>query len=450
MASVYNVYQTSSLGMMENSNTNNDNAASNKVSVDANGRYVANPSHFGQISNGYAATNAGNYYPSQASSYSYQPAAGTVDYSFTYNNAAAYYGQQSLQQQHQVQQPQVNGGVASVLDYDLDVMSKFTTYLAFRLFDRKDTNNTQFINSLKTVLSSVRLPLSSLILSNYFLLERFELDSSLFQSHSNNLEKIYESVVISLILANKANDDNTFTNKSWSCATGLSIQIINKTEVEWLVMMGYHLHNTKMERYDELMLQFEKYTTSIKTHEMEQLRLMEAKAQQLQAQAQAVQQSISPTSYYDQRSSIPVGNYGQSYGYSNARESHHKQSSLSIGNGYSRENYYSHRKNYSIDQSSTIPVSVSSQYYGQPPQTVPTSVSSSASTTSPYYNSYCLKSGSYQIDAYCSCSYCLASSSNAASTYSATNVYASTGAHATGSGLNWRQHYYTNANNISC
>ncbi|KAH3682363.1 hypothetical protein WICPIJ_006677 [Wickerhamomyces pijperi] len=403
MASVYNTYQNSSLGMMETSNPNHNYYQGQQ----ARGYPYHNQNAAVNMSYGYAYNNGGAAVAAAAAA---APAAAPV-----------YYGQPQAQAQAQQQpaaEPQVTGGVSSVLDYDLDIMSKFTTYLAFRLFDRKDTGNTQFVASLKSVLSSVRLPLSSLILSNYFLLEKFELDSTLFQAHGNELEKIYEFIVISLILANKANDDNTFTNKSWSCATGLPIQAINKTEVQWLGAMGYRLHNTKMERYNELMLQFEKYTTSVKNHEMEQMALMEAKARQLQAQAQSVQHSINPVYY-------------RPYAYSNTRESQPKNGSLSIGNGYSRENFYSHRKNYSIDQST-----VGSQYYGQ--AQTPSSSSNAASTTtaSPYYNSYCLKSGSYQVDAYCSCSYCLAGSSS--------NAYSNGG-----SNMNWRQHYYNNKD-VSC
>ncbi|ONH66038.1 Meiotically up-regulated gene 80 protein [Cyberlindnera fabianii] len=113
----------------------------------------------------------------------------------------------------------VTGGVTSVLDYDLSIMSKFIGYLAFRLFARGDTDNSKFSSTLKSVLSAVRLPLSSLILSSYYMLQKYEKEPITFNNNSDDY--IFQTVVLSLVLANKANDDNTFTNKSWSDATGL-------------------------------------------------------------------------------------------------------------------------------------------------------------------------------------------------------------------------------------
>lgn len=194
---------------------------------------------------------------------------------YGYNNSSQYYqvAQPQVQQhmpQHAVQQPQVQqqenaeqpvtGGVSSVLDYDLTMVSKFSAYLALRLFSRDDTDNMALVNRLKSVLSATRLPLSSIILANYFLVQKYELDSRSF--HNNSDEIVFQVIVISLVLANKANDDNTFTNKSWSDATTLNVRLINFLEVNWLNLIDWKLHDVNMERFEELKAQYEKFANN--------------------------------------------------------------------------------------------------------------------------------------------------------------------------------------------
>ncbi|KAH3680498.1 hypothetical protein WICMUC_000286 [Wickerhamomyces mucosus] len=311
--------------------------------------------------------------------------------------------QQQLPVQEHHQQEEVPGGVSSVLDYDLDIMSKFTTYLAFRLFGRNDTDNFKFILSIKSVLSAVRLPLNSLILSNYFLLEKYEIQSDYFidELNTKNLELIYQNVVISLVLANKANDDNTFTNKSWSNATGLSIKLINSMEVDWLRMVGWQLHNTKMERFNELLVQFEKYSINVKTFEQQK---QQQQQQQQQQQSEFVNSSTRSLSSKSSSSSLG-SNSSPSYYHNNYDQSSSyykpvvESKPIGLGNGYSRKNYYnSHRKAYSIDQN---------QYY----QAQQYSYNQNNNNTNNKYNNnvhanYCLKTGSFHKSAYCSCDYC--------------------------------------------
>lgn len=183
-------------------------------------------------------------------------------------------------------QDAVTGGVCAVLDYDFEIMTKFVAYLAHRLFNRRDTENPRFLSQLKTVLGAVRLPKSSLILACYFLLERYEKNTNLFAAATDDC--VYQTTVLSLVLANKANDDHTFTNKSWSDATGLPVRLINGLEASWLELISWRLHATEMERFDELQLQFHKYTDSVNKHQ-EQLRFQRLQQQQQQQQQQMAQ-----------------------------------------------------------------------------------------------------------------------------------------------------------------
>lgn len=284
---------------------------------------------------------------------------------YGYNNANAYYQvpqqqqyaqpQQQQQQQEQQGEQAVTGGVSSVLDYDLSAMSKFATYLAFRLFARSDTENTKFVSSLKSVLSATRLPLSSLILANYYILQKYELDPASFNNSADEL--IYQNVVISLVLANKANDDNTFINKSWAAATGLSVKLINVLEANWLNLLDWKLHDVQMEKYDELMLQFNRYSKGNTTP---------------QRSSRYVRDPISPI--------LPSSSQSP------------RDNSPSRFNNYSSTNWYS-------EYTATTPTPYS--YEGFAP-------SSYGHQKSYSFNEpeYCSRTGSYQKMMYCTCRYC--------------------------------------------
>lgn len=147
---------------------------------------------------------------------------------------------------------QPNGGVSLVLDYDLDQMVNFLSWVTFGLLKKNSNPSLSFIKSLNSVLSATRLPKSTLLLSINYLSNRIDSGFSINHDNStNNInnnnnadDEIFKSLIISLILANKFNDDKTFKNKSWSDATNLSLFEINKLEREWLFDFDYELSNT--------------------------------------------------------------------------------------------------------------------------------------------------------------------------------------------------------------
>jgi hypothetical protein len=249
----------------------------------------------------------------------------------------------SYSQQSHVHQPQqqevVTGGVSSVLDYDLNIMAKFLAYLSHRLFNRADTDNAYFIQQVKHVLGAVRLPKSSLMLACYYLLQRYEEDTSLFAVSSD--EVVYQTTVISLLLSNKANDDHTFTNKSWSDATGIPVMLLNNFEASWLALINWQLHNTNMTRYNDLTTQFNKYTDSVNKHQER----MQYQQQQQQMAAMASndyhhypREPISPI--LSERSEFSPRYNGMSY----QSPWNYQQMYNSAGFGA-----YSHQKSYSLN-----------------------------------------------------------------------------------------------------
>lgn len=149
--------------------------------------------------------------------------------------------QQAVQQAAepaQQQQETVVGGVTAVLEYDIEQMNKFVCWLCYGLMKRTDNPTSVFHSTVKQVLSATRLPKSTIILSLLYLSDKME----------NEVEPIlddtvaFQNVIISFVLANKFNDDNTFRNQSWSDATGLRVDLINKLEREWLCNIKWRLH----------------------------------------------------------------------------------------------------------------------------------------------------------------------------------------------------------------
>lgn len=297
-----------------------------------------------------------------------------------YNPYSGYYNQpvqvpQSVQIPQPVQQQpvqadsNVTGGLLPVLDYDIKIMSKFMTYLSFRISGRSDTGNEQFILNLQNILSAVRLPLSSLILANYFLLKKYEKHSSCFQNI--NEDSIKEILILCLVLANKANDDNNFTNKSWQDATGLDKLLINKLEVEWLTLFQWRLHDVNMQTYNELYTQFNKYSKNINAHE-------EQKKWENQLQSQY-------NYYYQQQEAVspPLNNcVSPTESYSNFKNN----------NNYFQNNW----QTYDCQQNDNPVYSRYSHFKSNSLHIEP---------------DYCTRTGSYEKLKYCSCNYCSTSNS---------------------------------------
>ena len=141
-------------------------------------------------------------------------------------------------------QPAVTGGVMAVLDYDLNIMAEFLANVSCNFINiaKPWTSLTMFVEK---VLNQTRLPASTVILGVTYLATRLSCDALMDQDPKAPLiptTKLYEYITISLLLANKFLDDNTFTNTSWSDISGTPRQDINCMEREWLRKLGYSLH----------------------------------------------------------------------------------------------------------------------------------------------------------------------------------------------------------------
>lgn len=141
------------------------------------------------------------------------------------------------------QQPQVNGGINSVLEYDINHMSTFLSWCAFGMLKQNRNPSKEFENLIISVLFATRLPKSTIIIALEYMNQRF---SSKFLGNIQENE-IFMKLIVALILGNKFNDDNTFTNKSWSGATALNLETLNNEESEWLREVKWQLNVVNFE-----------------------------------------------------------------------------------------------------------------------------------------------------------------------------------------------------------
>lgn len=133
------------------------------------------------------------------------------------------------------------GGVAAHLDYNMDEMTDFVGTMAQRLVVGQAASERLLPSYRKfvyQVLSSTRLPSSTILLGLVYLRER----TTMPQMAGTRQEHVYRLLTIALLLASKFLDDNTFQNKSWSEVTNIPVQELNQLEKDWLREIKWNLH----------------------------------------------------------------------------------------------------------------------------------------------------------------------------------------------------------------
>lgn len=138
----------------------------------------------------------------------------------------------------EVQEERPVGGVSAHLDYDMDDMSEFVALQALKIIQPGSTLNASFRKFVNQILSSTRLPSSTILLGLEYLNTRMK---GLPNSH-RSAGHVYRMLTIALLLSSKFLDDNTFQNKSWAEVTSLPVAELNNLEVEWLMDINWTLH----------------------------------------------------------------------------------------------------------------------------------------------------------------------------------------------------------------
>ena len=151
------------------------------------------------------------------------------------------------------------GGVAAHLDYEMEQMVDFVSESAqgmYELYHARiclaDIDIARSVNPnvsvppafrkyVSQVLSSTRLPSSTILYGLYYLAHRMT-ELSKEGRYPTGTGQIYRMLTTALLLGSKFLDDNTFQNRSWSEVSNISVQELNTLELEWLKSIEWDLH----------------------------------------------------------------------------------------------------------------------------------------------------------------------------------------------------------------
>lgn len=133
------------------------------------------------------------------------------------------------------------GGVAAHLDYEMEQMVDFVSESAQGIVNPNHLVPPALRKYVSQVLSSTRLP-SSTILYGLYYLARHMTELSREGRYPAGSGQIYRMLTTALLLGSKFLDDNTFQNRSWSEVSNIPVQELNTLELEWLTSMEWDLH----------------------------------------------------------------------------------------------------------------------------------------------------------------------------------------------------------------
>lgn len=165
--------------------------------------------------------------------------------------------------QEPTHEEQVNGGVNQFLDYELDMMSDFVVKNAYISFGcdlgGKSTQSMDlFVKGVSSVLNATRLPSVTIFLALDLLSKYIDrLPEGIESIGGDSVNVIYQSTMMAFVIANKFNDDKTFTNKSWTQATGMPLSSVNEFERKWLKVFDWKLFDDKFVSYEDYSQTFE-------------------------------------------------------------------------------------------------------------------------------------------------------------------------------------------------
>jgi len=133
------------------------------------------------------------------------------------------------------------GGVCAVLDYEVEPMADYVSEMATRIVMPQRQVNPAFRKFVSQILTSTRLPSTTILLGMNYLAKRINMMHAAGQN--NHTEgQIWRMLTIALLLGSKFLDDNTFQNKSWAEVSGIPVQELNTLEYEWLAAIRWCLY----------------------------------------------------------------------------------------------------------------------------------------------------------------------------------------------------------------
>ncbi|KAI1003818.1 hypothetical protein K3495_g4392 [Podosphaera aphanis] len=134
-----------------------------------------------------------------------------------------------------------SGGVCEVLDYEISQMTDYVVEMTQRLVWPSSSILPSLRKFVSDLLSSTRLPSTTILLGLHYLARRTNLCKSAGPLDVSETE-IRLMLTIGLLLGSKFLDDNTFQNRSWSEVSGVPVANLNISETEWLIQMDYCIY----------------------------------------------------------------------------------------------------------------------------------------------------------------------------------------------------------------
>lgn len=136
------------------------------------------------------------------------------------------------------------GGVCAVLDYEVELMAEYIADMSSRLAIGSQIPQAPFKKFINQILSSTRLPSTTILLGMNYLSKRMTLMK--MKGGANALKmsegQVWRMVTVALLLGSKFLDDNTFQNRSWAEVSGIAVGELNAMEFEWLSSIEWALY----------------------------------------------------------------------------------------------------------------------------------------------------------------------------------------------------------------
>lgn len=138
-----------------------------------------------------------------------------------------------------------SGGVCAVLDYQIDQMTDYVAEMAQRIVLPTNPVSPAFRKFVSGLLSSTRLPSTTVLLGMNYLARRTNMMNAAGQNPALSKSPdaaLWRMLTIGLLLGSKFLDDNTFQNRSWSEVSGIPVAELNTLEHQWLEGMSWNLY----------------------------------------------------------------------------------------------------------------------------------------------------------------------------------------------------------------
>lgn len=189
---------------------------------------------------------------------------------------AFHYGHQEKKEE------KPTGGVAQHLDYEMDLMASFVAEMAQKLIIPGSAPPREFRKYVSQILSSTRLPSSTIMLGLFYLASRMKIITKQGQDATQS-GTVYRMLTTCLLLGSKFLDDNTFQNKSWAEVSSIPVSELNLMELDWLQGFNWEIHQL-MYKEDEGFFEwidhwhaYENKAKAVKVKEMHKLAPIETK-----------------------------------------------------------------------------------------------------------------------------------------------------------------------------